>query len=188
MARPRLRRGLAAEHLLDRGRRSPCGRAFVAGLGVAELREQRLLLLATAGSAFRPGCGRPVSPRPRPLSTLMPEPRWRSCSPDWRPAGILISTGSPSIPGSSIDPPSAAVVKLIGHSATRVVPSRAIDRVPLHVDEQIEVAAGGAANARLAFAGNADARAFVDPGGDVDRQLALARARGPRRRRCGTDR
>ena len=48
-----------------------------------------------------------------------------------------------------------------------------VDRVPLHVDEDVEVAAGGAAHARLAFAGDADARAFVDAGRDVDRQLAL---------------
>ena len=48
-----------------------------------------------------------------------------------------------------------------------------VDRVPLHVDEQIEVAAGRAAHARLAFAGDADARAFVDAGGNFHRQLAL---------------
>ena len=65
------------------------------------------------------------SPRPRPLSTVMPDPRWRNCSPDWTPAGILISIGAPSRPGSLMVPPSAAVVKLTGHSATRVVPSRA---------------------------------------------------------------
>jgi len=64
------------------------------------------------------------SPRPRPLRTLIPAPRWRSCSPDWTPAGTLISTFCPSTPGSVIDPPRAAVVKLTGHSATNVVPSR----------------------------------------------------------------
>src|SRR5436190_16068639 len=46
------------------------------------------------------------------------------------------------------------------------------DRVPLHVDENIEVAAGGAADAAFAFAGHADAGPFIDPGGYVDAQFA----------------
>src|SRR5207253_1283013 len=48
-----------------------------------------------------------------------------------------------------------------------------VDRMPLHVDEEIEVAAARAADSGLAFAGDADARAFVDSGGDLHRQLAL---------------
>ena len=54
----------------------------------------------------------------------MPEPRWRSCSPDWMPDGIFSSIVLPSMPGRLIEPPSAAVVKVTGHSAMRVVPSR----------------------------------------------------------------
>jgi hypothetical protein len=54
----------------------------------------------------------------------MPSPRWRSVSPDWMPAGILISMRLPSIPGMVIDPPSAAVEKLFGASAMSVAPSR----------------------------------------------------------------
>ena len=76
-------------------------------------------------------------------------------------------------PGRLIDPPSAAVVKLTGQSAIKRRALARVDRVPLHVDEQIEVAARRAANAGLAFAGDADARAFVDSGGDFHRQLAL---------------
>jgi hypothetical protein len=40
------------------------------------------------------------------------------------PAGILMSIFCPSMPGMVIDPPSAAVEKLIGASAIRVLPSR----------------------------------------------------------------
>jgi hypothetical protein len=40
------------------------------------------------------------------------------------PAGILISWRWRSSPGISIAPPSAAVVKLTGQRANRVVPSR----------------------------------------------------------------
>ena len=45
--------------------------------------------------------------------------------------------------------------------------------MPLHVDEQVEVAARCPTDARLAFTRDADAGAVVDPGGDVDRNLAL---------------
>ena len=46
-------------------------------------------------------------------------------------------------------------------------PVAPVERVPLHVDEDVEVAAGGVAHACLALAGDADAGAFVDPGGDL---------------------
>ncbi len=49
----------------------------------------------------------------------------------------------------------------------------AVKRVALHVHEQVKVAARRAAHACLAFTGNPDARAFIDAGGDLHRQLAL---------------
>src|SRR5438270_5130550 len=49
-----------------------------------------------------------------------------------------------------------------------------VDRVPLHVHEQVEVAARGATYSGLAFARDADARALIDAGGDLHRELALA--------------
>ena len=42
-------------------------------------------------------------------------------------------------------------------------------------EEDVEVARRAAAHARLALAGEADARAVLDAGGDVDRQRPLAR-------------
>ena len=54
------------------------------------------------------------------------------------------------------------MVKLIGASAISVVPSRANMRVPLQVDEQVEVARRRTADARFAFAGDADAGAVID--------------------------
>ena len=44
-----------------------------------------------------------------------------------------------------------------------------IDRVPLHVDEQVEVAASRAAHSGLAFAGDPDTRSLVDSAGDLHR-------------------
>src|SRR5690349_17104673 len=46
------------------------------------------------------------------------------------------------------------------------------DRVTLHMDEEVEIAWRRTAHSRFAFAGNADAGAFVDAGGDVDVELA----------------
>src|SRR3546814_14962551 len=43
-------------------------------------------------------------------------------------------------------------------------------RMPRDMDEDVEIARRRAARARLAFARQADARALVDPGGDIDRQ------------------
>jgi hypothetical protein len=54
----------------------------------------------------------------------MPAPRILSCLPDWIPAGIFTSCTVLSSPGISISPPSAAVVKLTGQRANKVVPSR----------------------------------------------------------------
>src|SRR5205085_1102597 len=48
-----------------------------------------------------------------------------------------------------------------------------IDGVALHVDEQVKVAAGRAADSGLAFAGHPNAGAFIDAGGNFDRKLAL---------------
>src|SRR5205085_12543870 len=45
--------------------------------------------------------------------------------------------------------------------------------MPLHVHEQIEVAARRAPDPGLALPGDADPGAFVDSGGNFDRQLAL---------------
>src|SRR3546814_16533801 len=42
--------------------------------------------------------------------------------------------------------------------------------MPRDMDEDVEIARRRAARARLAFARQADARALVDPGGDIDRQ------------------
>ena len=78
------------------------------------------------------------------------------------------------MPGMVIEPPSAAVVKLIGAFGDQRRSVAREDRVPLHVDEQVEVAARRAAHAGLALAGDADARAFVDPGRDVDVELAAS--------------
>src|SRR5579871_281354 len=54
------------------------------------------------------------------------------------------------------------------------------DRMRRERDEDVEIARGSAIEARLAFAGEADARAFLDAGGDVDLERAfllhLARA------------
>ena len=60
-------------------------------------------------------------------------------------------------------------MKLIGHSAISVVPFASVDRVPLHVNEQIEIAAACATNAGFAFAGNSDPSAFIDSGRDFHR-------------------
>src|SRR4249919_1957142 len=48
-----------------------------------------------------------------------------------------------------------------------------IDRMPLHVDEQVKIAASCSAYARLALTGDADACAFIDACGNLHRQLAL---------------
>ena len=116
-----------------------------------------------------------MSPWPRPFITGMPAPRWRNCLPDWMPAGmldlvrLLVEARAPRC-----SPPSAAVVKLTGQRANRVVPSRWKIGVAGEVDEDVEIAGRAAAHAGLAFAGEADAGALVDPGGDVDRErLAL---------------
>ncbi len=42
-------------------------------------------------------------------------------------------------------------------------------------EEDVEVAGRAAAQARLALAGQPDARAVLDAGGHIDRQAALAR-------------
>ena len=112
---------LAAQPFLDAAEEALAGRALVTGLGRLEFAEE-VLLLSFDGVSTRMRVIR--SPRPRPFNTLMPAPRWRSVSPDWMPAGILTSIFSPSMPGIAMHPPSAAVVKLIGASAIRVVPSR----------------------------------------------------------------
>ena len=115
-----------------------------------------------------------MSPWPRPFMLGMPAPRWRSCLPDWMPAGILISCFCLSRPGTSIAPPSAAVVKLTGHAREQGRALALEDRVPGEVDEDVEIARRAAAHAGLALAGEADAGALVDAGGDVDRErLAL---------------
>src|SRR5260221_13768913 len=49
-----------------------------------------------------------------------------------------------------------------------------INRMPLHVDEDVEVAASRAAYPRFTLTGDADPRAFVDTGRNFHRQLALA--------------
>ena len=102
----------------------------------------------------------------------MPAPRWRRVSPDWMPGGILISILC-AVDARHGD----RAAERGGGEAHRAFgdQGRALaleDRVPLHVDENVEVAAGGAANAALALAGDADAGAFVDPGGNVDVELA----------------
>ena len=115
-----------------------------------------------------------MSPWPRPFMLGMPAPRWRSCLPDWMPAGILISCACLSRPGTSI-----VAAERGGGEADRAAreQGRALaleDRVPGEVDEDVEIARRAAAHPGLAFAGEADAGALVDPGGDVDRQrLAL---------------
>src|SRR4051794_32391849 len=48
-----------------------------------------------------------------------------------------------------------------------------VDRVPLHVDEEVKVAGCRAANARFTLAGDADARAVVHARWDLHRQLPL---------------
>ena len=63
-----------------------------------------------------------------------------------------------------------------------------VNRVPLHVDEQIKVAAGRAPHSGLAFSGHADSGAFVDTSRNFHRQFALRRPRGPRRGTWRTDR
>ena len=74
------------EHVPDAAEEALRRRAFVAGFGRAEFLEDLLLLaLIRVGVSTRIRATR--SPRPRPLRTLMPEPRWRSCSPDWTPGG-----------------------------------------------------------------------------------------------------
>ena len=112
------------------------------------------------------------SPRPRPCSTGMPAPRWRNSRPDWMPAGIWIVFTAPSGPGN-VD----LAAQRRGREADRRarVKRRALaleQRVALHVQEDVEVARRCAACARLALARQADARAFVDAGRDVDVERA----------------
>ena len=83
-----------------------------------------------------------------------------------------------------MEPPSAAVVKLIGASATSVVPFALEDRRAASCGRTDRGRRGRAAHARLALAGDANSRALVDPGRNVDVELArleraaLAVARG----------
>src|SRR5690606_41737627 len=48
------------------------------------------------------------------------------------------------------------------------------DAVPRHVEEDVEVSRGGAARTALSLAGQADARALVDPRRNVDGQRLAA--------------
>jgi len=56
-----------------------------------------------------------------------------------------------------------------GHQCRPVSPE---ERVTLHVDEQVKVARRCAAHACLALGGDANARAFIDAGRDIDVELA----------------
>ncbi|MDP1909645.1 MAG: hypothetical protein Q8K85_15210, partial [Hyphomicrobium sp.] len=59
--------------------------------------------------------------------------------------------------------------RAIGNQIARVALE---NRMALHVDEQVEIAARRPANSGLAFAGNANPGAFVDPGGNIDVDFA----------------
>ena len=109
----------------------------------------------------------------------MPLPRSRNVVPVACPPGTLSGSGSPSSVGTLISPPSASVVKSTRHLAEEVVAVAPEERVLLHVDDDVEIAGRAAGRAVLAFALEPEPLAGRDAGGDLDRELALLRARGP---------
>ncbi len=118
----------------------------------------------------------------------MPAPRWRSCLPDWMPAGILISCLSPVEPGD-LD----RAAERGGGEADRTAreQGRALaleEVVPGEVDEDVEIAGRAAAHSGLALAGEADARALVDARRGCRPSAACASRPGPRPGRTGRDR
>ena len=82
---------------------------------------------------------------------------------------MSISALPPSV-GTSISPPSAAVVRLTGTCAVQVVAVALEDVVLLDADLDVQVARRPAVGARLAVAAGADAHAVVDAGGDLHLQ------------------
>ena len=61
------------------------------------------------------------------------------------------------------------------HAAEKIGAVALIEGMRLRRDENVEIAGRPAAHARLAFAGEADARAVLDARRNVDREVALAR-------------
>ena len=112
-----------ADHILELVEEAAAFRAFVAGFQLAELFEQRALFLAELGRGLDRDFDHQVT-----ASAALQHGHARAAMaqllPDWIPAGISIVTSSPSRLGISIDPPSAAAVKLIGTRVASVVPSR----------------------------------------------------------------
>ena len=107
----------------------------------------------------------------------MPAPRWRICLPDWMPAGmrdLVLRLVEPR----HLDLAAQRRGREADRAAREQRGALALeDRVPGDVDEDVEIARRPAAHARLALARQADARAFVDAGGNVDRErLALVDA------------
>jgi hypothetical protein len=106
---------------------------------------------------------------------------WR---PDWEPSGTFTRDRPPSIVGTSTSPPSAARSSTPARGSTGPCRRAGTADAP-QLDEDVEIARGPAAQAGLALAGQADARAGFDPCGDVDVERAvLLRPGGARRRSC----
>ena len=149
------------------------GRAFLAGLGRAELLEQLLLLRAEPG---------------RGLDLDLDDHVAMAAAVEHRHAGAALAQLLAGLDaGRDLDLVLLAVeaghldaaAERGGGDADRAAgeQGRALaleDRMAGEVDEDVEVAVRAAAHARLALAGEADAGALVDSGGDADVERALA--------------
>ncbi len=105
----------------------------------------------------------------------------------WVPAGMVTLARPPSMVGTSMLPPSAAVAIGIGTRQWMLAPSRWNRRCGLTDEENIEIAVGRAAHAGLALAGQADAGAVLDAGGMVTARVFLLAHAARSRRRRGRD-
>ena len=152
--------------ILSRGRRSFCAAACF-------LRRRARRILRASGVARRSGgSGTSTmrrasrSPRSRPLTFMMPLSRSLKIWPLCVPAGTF-RLALPSRVGTATSPPSAARVNGTGQFAIEIVFFALEDRVLLHVDDDVKIAGRAAADAGLAVARGAQARAFRDPGGNL---------------------
>ena len=103
----------------------------------------------------------------------MPLPRSLNWRPDCAPSGTLTLD---SVPSSVRDGKFAAERRLHHRDRDPAIEIGAValeDRVRLDGEENIEVARRAAAHSGLALAGETNAGAVLDAGGNVDRQRAL---------------
>ena len=104
----------------------------------------------------------------------MPLPRSRSVVPVCVPSGTL-TVSVPSSVGTCNLAAERDGREVHRDLAEQVVAVAAEELVLLHVDDDVEVAGRAAGRARFAFVLQPELLAGGDPGGNLDRDLALAR-------------